>query len=86
MTNILTYEVQGAIDRQLVTTAVKNAINDGFTSTFTPASADGHSLVERIGALLTQVIIKSNEIATNTRRGAANFAIASLELQALSKD
>ena len=41
MTNILTYEVQGAIDRQLVTTAVKNAINDGFTSTFTPASADG---------------------------------------------
>ena len=44
------------------------------------------SQVERIGALLTQVIIKSNEIATNTRRGAANFAIASLELQALSKD
>ena len=77
MTNILTYEVQGAIDRQLVTTAVKNAINDGFTSTFTPASADGRNQVERIGALLTQVIIKSNEIATNTRRGAANFAIAS---------
>ena len=77
MTNILTYEVQGAIDRQLVTTAVKNAINDGFTSTFDPVSADGRNQLERTGALLTQLIIKSNAVATNTRRGAANFAIAS---------
>ena len=83
MTSILTYEVQGAIDRQLITAAVKNAINDGFTSTFTPASADGRNQIERIGALLTHVIAKSNAIATNTRRGGANFAVASPNVAAI---
>lgn len=83
MTNILTYEVQAGIDRQLLTSSVKNAINGGFTSEWTPVSADGRNQMERIGTILTQVIIKSNEIAINTRRGAANWAVASSKVAGL---
>lgn len=83
MTEILTYEVQAGIDRQLLTTAVKSAINGGNTSSWSPISADGRNQIERIGTILTQVIIYSNEIARNTRRGAANWAVASSKVAGL---
>lgn len=83
MTTILTYEVQGGIDRQLLTAAVKNAINSSNVSQWTPVSADGRNQIERIGTLLTQVILKSNDIATKTRRGAANWAVGSSRVAGL---
>jgi len=83
MTSILTYEVQGGIDRQLLTAAVSNAINSGKVSQWTPVSADGRNQIERIGTLLTQVILKSNDIAVATRRGAANWAVGSSRVAGL---
>jgi hypothetical protein len=83
MTSILTYEVQAGIDRQLLTSSVRAAINGGFTSSWTPVSADGRNQIERIGTLLTQVILKSNDIAVKTRRGAANWAVASSRVAGL---
>lgn len=83
MTELLTYEVQNGIDRQLISTAVREAINGNFTSTWSPVSADGRNQIERIGTIITQVLIKSNEIAKNTQRGSANWVIASSKVAGL---
>jgi len=77
MINILTYEIGAEIDRQLISEQVKAAIAGGNTSTWTPVSADGRNQLERIATLLTEVVDRSNTIATNTRRGAGNFVVAS---------
>ena len=77
MINILSYEIAAEIDRQLLNEQVKSAINGGKTSIWTPVSADGRNQQERIGTLLTQLNLMSNKIAETTRRGAANFCIAS---------
>lgn len=77
MVNILTYEIAAEIDRQLLNEQVKVAITGGKTSVWTPVSADGRNQIERIGTLLTQLNLMSNKIAETTRRGSANFCIAS---------
>jgi len=77
MINILSYEIAAEIDRQLLNEQVKAAITGGKTSTWTPVSADGRNQIERIGTLLTQLNLMSNKIAETTRRGSANFCIAS---------
>lgn len=83
MTNIISYEVQQEIDRQLLTEMVKAAITGGRTSVWTPVSADGRNQMERIGTLYTQILDKKQEVAIRTRRGAANFMIASPKVCAL---
>jgi len=83
MINILTYEVGAEIDRQLLTEMVKSAITGGKTSTWTPVSADGRNQIERIGTLMTSINDKSQEIATATRRGSANFVITSPKVTAV---
>lgn len=77
MISILSYEIAAEIDRQLLNEQVKVAITGGKTSIWTPVSADGRNQIERIGTLLTQLNLMSNKIAETTRRGAANFCIAS---------
>jgi hypothetical protein len=76
MVNIISYEIQQEIDRQLLTEMVRAAIIDNRTSTWSPVSADGRNQLERIGTLYTHVLDKANEIAITTRRGPATFAIA----------
>jgi len=76
MVNIISYEIQQEIDRQLLTEMVRAAIHGGRTSTWSPVSADGRNQLERIGTLYTHVLDKANEIAITTRRGPATFAIA----------
>ena len=83
MINILTYEVGAEIDRQLLTEMVKSAITGNMTSTWSPVSADGRHQLERISTLMTQINDKSNTIATNTRRGSANFVITSPKVTAV---
>jgi hypothetical protein len=83
MVNIISYEIQQEIDRQLMAEMVKAAINSGHTSTWTPVSADGRNQLERISTLYTQLLLKANVIATQTRRGPATFAIASTKVCAL---
>ena len=77
MVNIISYEIQAEIDRQLLTEMVKAAIDGGKTSVWSPVSADGRNQLERIGTLYTHVLDKANEIAITTRRGPATFAVAS---------
>lgn len=77
MVNIISYEIQAEIDRQLVVEMVKAAISGNRISTWSPVSADGRNQMERIGTLYTHVLDKSNDVAIITRRGPANFAIAS---------
>ena len=77
MVNIISYEIQAEIDRQLLTEMVKAAITQGTVSTWSPVSADGRNQLERIGTFYTQLLQKSNEIAITSRRGPATFAFAS---------
>jgi len=77
MVNLMSYEIQAEIDRQLVGEAIKAAINYNKISTWSPVSADGRNQLERIGTLYTQVLMKSQDIAIQTRRGPASWAISS---------
>lgn len=77
MINIASYEIEAEIDRQILTEQVKAALNANNVSTWSPVSADGRHQLERISTLYTHLLDKSNQIAVTTRRGAANFAIAS---------
>lgn len=83
MVNVMSYEVQAEIDRQILGEMVKAAIVGGKVSEWDPVSADGRHQSERIGTLYTQTLIKSQEIAVATRRGPATFAVASPTVVAL---
>ena len=89
MVNIISYEIQAEIDRQLLAEMVKGALdvkNSGANaqvSTWSPVSADGRNQLERIGTLYTHILDRANRIAITTRRGAANFAISSPRVCAL---
>lgn len=83
MQNVLAYEIAAEIDRQLLNEQVKTAITGGKVSTWTPVSADGRNQLERIGTMLTHLNIKGNTIAETTRRGSANFCIASTRVTSL---
>lgn len=83
MVNIISYEIQAEIDRQLLTEMVKAAINGSRTSTWTPVSADGRNQLERISTIYTHFLDKSQEIAITSRRGPATFAIASPKVCAI---
>lgn len=83
MVNIMSYEVQAEIDRQLISEMVLAALDlqQGGTganaklTTWSPVSADGRTQLERIGTLYTQVLDRANAIAVTTRRGPATFGI-----------
>lgn len=79
MVDIMSYEIQAEIDRQLIGEMVKAALNGEagkHYSNWTPETADGRNQIERIGTLYTQVLIKGQQVAINSRRGPANFAFA----------
>lgn len=76
MVDIISYEIQAEMDRQILTDMIKAAIGGGRTSTWSPVSADGRNQLERIGTLYTHILDKANTIAITSRRGPATFAIA----------
>ena len=71
------YELAAEIDRQLVNTAVQVAIDGGQFTSWSPVSADGRNLRERLYTLMVELNYNSNLIAEHTRRGNANICIAS---------
>jgi len=75
MINVMSYEIQAEIDRQLLGEMVKSAIGANHTTIWSPVSADGRHQLERISSLYTQFLLRAQAIAVNTRRGPANFAI-----------
>jgi hypothetical protein len=83
MTEIISYEIQAEIDRELLKEMVGAAIKGGRTSTWDPTKADGRNQLERIGTLYTHVLDKAQDIAIATRRGSANWAITSPKITAL---
>ena len=89
MVNIISYEIQAEIDRQLLAEMVKGALDvknggaNAQVSTWSPVSADGRNQLERIGTLYTHLLDRANRVAITTRRGAANFAITSPRVAAL---
>lgn len=83
MVNLLSYEIGAEIDRQIITEMVKAAITGGSIVTWSAISADGLDQMGRLATLLTQITIEANQIAIRTKRGAANFVIASPKVCAL---
>lgn len=77
MVNILSYEIGAEIDRQILTEMVKAAISGGAKTVWNPAEADGLDQMGRLATLLTEITTYANQIALRTRRGAANFVVAS---------
>lgn len=77
MVNILSYEIGAEIDRQILTEMVKAAISGGAKTVWNPAKADGIDQMSRLATLLTEITTYANQIALRTRRGAANFVVAS---------
>lgn len=83
MTDILSYELGAAIDRQIVSEMVKAAVIGGATADWSPTTADGLDQMGRLATLLTQITIEAEMIAIRSRRGHANFVIASPRVCAL---
>jgi hypothetical protein len=76
ITNAMAYEIQAEIDREMIIRMIQSALNGNRYSFWSPASADGRWLVERNRDFYQRLIIESNRIAVRTRRGAANFIVA----------
>lgn len=83
MVNLLSYEIGAEIDRQIIDEMVKAAITGGSVTAWDPGAADGLDQMGRLATLLTQITIEANQIAIRTKRGAANFVIASPKVCAL---
>ena len=77
ISDIISYEIAQEIDRQLLGEIVQAAIRAGNGSVWNPAEADGRNQSERSDALYTTILAKSARIAAQSRRGAANWAVAS---------
>ena len=75
ITNMLQYEVQAELDRELVNRI--NALADVNSSTYTVDSGDGQWEAEKFRNLYTRIVKEASAIATRTRRGAGNIIIAS---------
>ena len=77
MINIISYEVGGEIDRQILTSMVRAAITGGSVSVWNPAMADGLDQMGRLATLLTKITVEAQQISFRTRRGNANFVVTS---------
>ena len=77
VSDIISYEIAQEIDRQLLGEIVQSAVRAGNTMMWDPRRADGMNQTDRINALYTTILTKSNQIATQSRRGAANWAVCS---------
>lgn len=75
--DLIGYELQQQIDRQILAQIVKSAIEAGNVSAWSPVTADGRNQQERISTFYTEMIRRANDIAVKSRRGAANFAFGS---------
>ncbi len=84
--NILEYEISAELDRELVDLINKKAsvvptwsygTAGGGASSITDGTADGRWEAEKFRTLYTKILREANQIAITSRRGRANFIIAS---------
>ena len=83
VSDILSYEIAQEIDRQLLGEITQSAIRIGNAMMWSPSVANGRNQTDRINGLYTTILAKSNQIATQSRRGAANWAVCSPAAAAL---
>lgn len=83
MMSILSYEIGAEIDRQIITEMVAAAILGGECSTWSAKLADGIDQMGRLATLLTHITVEAQQIAIRSRRGNANFVIASPKVTAV---
>jgi hypothetical protein len=80
MTNIMAYELNAEIDREIIIRMRNIALQAGFGihkgySTWSPCSADGRHFAERGVDLFAKLVQIANIMTVKTRRGPANFLI-----------
>lgn len=86
--NIIEYEISAELDRDLVDAIHANCTSGGTWNYGVPGqtianvsgNADGRNELEKFRTLYTRIIREANAVALSTRRGAANFIIASLNV------
>jgi len=83
VSDIISYEIAQEIDRQLLGEITQSAIRIGNAMMWSPSVADGRNQTDRINGLYTTILAKSAQIATQSRRGAANWAVCSPAAAAL---
>lgn len=82
-TDLISYEIGAEIDRQILSEMCRAALGGRSVTKWSPAKADGIDQMGRLATLMTQVSIEAQNIAIRTRRGAANFVVASPRVSAL---
>lgn len=81
--NSITYEIGAQIDRQILNEMFKMAIASGNTSAIDVSKLSGVDGPSKTIALLAKINWLANEVAIKTRRGGANFIVASPKVCAL---
>ena len=83
LTNVMSYEIQAEIDREMVMRMANVCLQRGDGnrngkgySFWSAASADARWVGERTRDFYAKVIVEANRVAVRNRRGAANFIIA----------
>jgi len=74
MVNVLQYEIQAEMDRELLANCKSVATS---TTTFDVSATDGRWTQERIAQMANRIVKECNDIASRTRRGAGNFVVVS---------
>lgn len=77
ISELISYEIAQEIDRQLLGEIVQATIRAGNAKMWDPAVADGRNQNERTNTLYTTILQASASIAVKSRRGAANWCVAS---------
>ena len=77
ISDLLSYEISQEMDRQLLGEIIQSAVRAGNASVWDPARADGRNQNERVNTLYTTILDRSAKIAVKSRRGAANWCVAS---------
>lgn len=77
ISDLLSYEISQEMDRQLLGEIVQSAVRAGNATEWDPAIADGRNQNERVNTLYTTILNRSSQIAVKSRRGAANWCVAS---------
>ena len=79
MTNVMSYEIQSEIDREMVMRMIQIALNAGINNGYSiwrPSLADARWLGERGVDFYAKIVTEANRMAIKNRRGPANFIIA----------
>ncbi len=83
LTNAMSYEIQAEIDREMVMRMAQAALNARNVSMWQISAADGRWIGERTRAFYAHIIYQANRVSVRTRRGAANFIIATPKVCAM---